>query len=316
MNYLESKLKKVEKQKELYLSIIHYDSDYTRKIIELIENQSTKKNKIKEFKTKSNEIEIVKVKFPETLNKFNFIIKSDKNKNNKNAIDPIISFNLLFNKGKLELKYKIYFHWRRNNRFYINFDMSFDYINNIQKVIKKIEKVISIKNEEAKEYIENYKNFKKYQSLEVLLNKLIVRKKKIEKEKFCQVFIRKMTLKELKEKMNEEGKLTIIMPKIDHERRRIEFSINNIENVEKYHLEKELENKEYKRLALMTKIILTGSFYINNKYPSDLKELKMEVEKSELGKHLNLKEGFNGLYCRYNEEEFNKYLTKCLIEKF
>lgn len=109
MTYIENKLEKAIKNKNIYENIIEYNTEKTKKIIKLIECKSTKKSEIKELKMKKNILIISNGGYPEVLKSFTFTFERGS------VFDLIVSFDIFFdNKKEMKLRYNLYYYMKKN----------------------------------------------------------------------------------------------------------------------------------------------------------------------------------------------------------
>lgn len=302
MNYIEKKLKKANQKQAIYMPIVSINSNETQKIIKLIENKSTKKVKITELKFRNNVLKISDKQRTEFLKKFTFLFEKD------DLFDLLITFDIFFDKNKIRLVYKTFFYFKKNDTYYSNINLSCEYLEFIRKSIKKIKNVFK-KNKEGKEYLDNYYNYRKYSYTKNLCEEIVVRKNSYQNDKFNKVFTRRMSLKEFKEILDKNDEVSIFLPLIDCDNKKIRF---HEKVIRKKYIKKMLKNKEYKRLALIVKSFLNGGFFINDNFISSKEELEDVIKTTKLNKYL--KHSMFSTY-KYNEE-LDLYLNQCLIQKF
>tara|TARA_Y100001956_G_C4082847_1_gene169271 strand:- start:17 stop:925 length:909 start_codon:yes stop_codon:yes gene_type:complete len=302
MNYIESKLKKANQKQAIYTPIVDRNSPETKKIIKLIENKSTKKVKITELKFKNNSIKFSDKQRTEFLKGFTFLFEKE------DFFDLVITFDIFFDKKEIRLVYKTFFYWKKTDTYYSNINLSCEYLEFIKKSIKKIKNVLK-KTEEGKEYVDNYYNYRKYTAMKNLSEEIIIRKNSYQTDKFNKVFTRRMSLKEFKEILDKNDEVSIFLPLIDYDNKKIRF---HEKPLRKKYFKKLLKNKEYKKLALIVKSFLNGGFFINDDFVSTKEELEEVIKTTELNKYL--KHGIFSTY-KYNEE-LDLYLNQCLIQKF
>ena len=161
----------------------------------------------------------------------------------------MITFDIFFDKNKIRLVYKTFFYFKKNDTYYSNINLSCEYLEFIRKSIKKIKNVFK-KNKEGKEYLDNYYNYRKYSYTKNLCEEIVVRKNSYQNDKFNKVFTRRMSLKEFKEILDKNDEVSIFLPLIDCDNKKIRF---HEKVIRKKYIKKMLKNllhpKDYTEIA-------------------------------------------------------------------